>query len=51
MGFMNAATSFVICEADGNKFDAGALRRLTFFPSIGTDNMRKGWGRPWGSFG
>ena len=43
MGFMNSTTSFVICEADGNKFDAGALRRLAFSPSIGTDNMRQGW--------
>lgn len=43
MGFMNTTTSFVICEADGNKFDAGALRRLAFSPSIGTDNRRQGW--------
>ena len=43
MGFMNFTTSFVICEADGNKFDAGALRRFAFSPSIGTDNMRQGW--------
>ena len=43
MGFMNSTTSFVICEADGNKFDAGALRRFAFSPSIGTDNMRQGW--------
>ena len=40
---MNSTTSFVICEADGNKFDAGALRRLAFSPSIGTDNKRQGW--------
>ena len=40
---MNSTTSFVICEADGNKFDAGALRRFAFSPSIGTDNMRQGW--------
>lgn len=40
---MNSMTSFVICEADGNKFDAGALRRLVFSSSIGTDNMRQGW--------
>ena len=43
MGFMNSTTSFVICEADGNKFDAGALRRLAFSPGIGTDTMRQGW--------
>ena len=50
MGFMNSTTSFVICEADGNKFDAGALRRLAFSPSIGTDNKRQGrvcLGDPW----
>ena len=39
---MNSMTSFVICKADGNKFNAGALCRLAFSPGIGTDNMRQG---------
>ena len=40
---MNSTTSFVICEADGNKFDAGALRRFVFSANSGTDTMRQGW--------